>query len=183
MTGCRAVMGRAVCIAALLLTACNVIAHQQRRLEARLGDANLKWREVDTGDWHLGYGLGGKPDGKHRPVLLVHGFGASGLWQWTEQATSLAQDRTVLMPDLPWFGESKSSRADCSIDAQASAVVALLDALKLGPVDVVGISYGGVVACELACTRPEQVGRLVMIDSPGREYAVARRPSTAPRAQ
>jgi len=173
MTVCRRGMTRAVCTVALLLTACNVITHQQRRYESRLTAAQLKWHEADVGSWHLGYWLGGAPDGVHRPVLLVHGFGASGLWQWTEQATALAADRLVLMPDLPWFGASTCSSRDYSIDSQVRALAALLDALRLGPVDVVGISYGGVVAYELAALQPERVGRLVMVDSPGREYTRA----------
>lgn len=155
------------------LSACNVIAMKQRSLESQLSNARLSWREVDRDGHHLGTWLGGTPDGKHRPVLLVHGFGASGVWQWSEQAAALAKDRTVLLPDLPWFGASTSQRTDFSIDAQVAAVVALLDALELKDVDVVGISYGGIVAYELAALHPERVGKLVMVDSPGREYTRA----------
>ncbi|MBL8955980.1 MAG: alpha/beta hydrolase [Myxococcaceae bacterium] len=169
-------MTRALCTciaAALLLTACNVIQQQGKRYEARLEAAHLEWKEVELPAHQLGYWVGGTPDGRHRPVLLVHGFGASGLWQWSEQATALARDRTVVMPDLPWFGKSKPKEKDFTIDGQVAAMTALLDHLKLAQVDVVGISYGGIVAYELAALQPARVGRLVLIDSPGREYTLA----------
>ena len=38
-------------------------------------------------------------------------------------------------------------------------------------VDIVGISYGGLVATELAAQHPKRVRRLVLVDSPGRCYA------------
>lgn len=156
-----------------LLASCNVVALKQNSLRSQLARARLEWKEVDRSGHHLGYWLGGSPDGKHRPVLLVHGFGASGMWQWSDQAAALAHDRTVLLPDLPWFGASTSQARDFSIDAQVAALVALLDELKLEQVDVVGISYGGIVAYELAALRPERVGRLVMVATPGREYTRA----------
>ena len=159
--------------AALLAPSCNVIALKQKSLESQLAGAKLQWHEVDRDGDHLGYWLGGSPDGRHRPVLLVHGFGASGVWQWSEQAAALASDRTVLLPDLPWFGASSSQRREFGIDTQVKAVIGLLDALELDEVDVVGISYGGLVAYELAALHPKRVGRLVMVDSPGREYTRA----------
>jgi pimeloyl-ACP methyl ester carboxylesterase len=48
----------------------------------------------------------------------------------------------------------------------ASDVGAALDELGLGPVDLVGLSWGGLVGATLAAARPDLVRRLVMIDVP-----------------
>lgn len=100
------------------------------------------------------------------PVLLIHGFGGDGLWTWRSQMAALVSTRTVIVPDLLWFGASTSD-APPTLDAEVSAMLGLLDALSLPTVDVVGISYGGFVTLSLADQHPDRVGRLVIVDSPG----------------
>lgn len=116
------------------------------------------------------YWAGGATEGSRRAVLLIQGFGASAKWQWVLQVESFSESRRVIMPDLLWFGESTSTEADYSLGHQVEAMVGLLDELGEGRVDVVGISYGGLVAYELASAHPDRVGRLVIVDSPGRAY-------------
>ena len=38
--------------------------------------------------------------GKGRPLLLLHGFGASAMWQWARQVRPLAQRHELIVPDL-----------------------------------------------------------------------------------
>lgn len=116
---------------------------------ARFGDAWVRYRVAGDGP----------------PLLLVHGFGADGLWCWQHQAP-LSARRRVLIPDLLWFGGSGADRAP-SLRAQVDAVGALLDHEGLPRVDVAGISYGGFVAFALAVRRPERVRRLALVASPG----------------
>jgi pimeloyl-ACP methyl ester carboxylesterase len=154
----------ALCCLAL---GCNVVTlledHRARKLRA-LG---LSRQKVDLGEHRLSVWDGGSGP----PVLLLHGFGAKAIWQWFELASDLAADHRVLMPDLLWFGGSISSAAKPSLDHQVEALLALLDARGLEePVDIVGISYGGFVATELAARSPARVRRLVLVDSPGRCY-------------
>ena len=49
----------------------------------------------------------------------------------------------------------------------------LLDHLGHARVDLVGISYGGLVAHELAALYPDRVRRLALLDSPGRSFTHA----------
>ncbi len=155
-------------LAALLavLTGCNVIALKQAGIERTLRDAGMAPADVRLGADTVHYWSGG-----HGPtVLLVHGFGASASWLWYPQVEDLTRDHRVLLPDLLWFGDSRSDQRDFSLDHQVKMVEALLDRLGEREVDVVGVSYGGLVAHELASNRVEGMRSLVLVDTPGRVY-------------
>jgi pimeloyl-ACP methyl ester carboxylesterase len=157
-------------LAALLavLTGCNVVAWQQARIEGKLRDAGMASADVRLGADTVHYWSGG-----HGPtVLLVHGFGASATWLWYPQVQDLAKDHHVILPDLLWFGDSKSDDHDFSLDHQVKMVEALLDKLGERQVDVVGVSYGGLVVHELASSRVKEVRSVVIVDSPARVYTL-----------
>jgi pimeloyl-ACP methyl ester carboxylesterase len=149
-----------------LISACNVVRLGERQLNRKLERRGLRSESVKLGDANVHYWEGGEG----RPVVLLHGFGASAVWQWHEQAGPLARDNRVIIPDLLWFGDSWSTRRDFSIDHQIETVIALLDHLGIEQADLVGISYGGIVAHELAALHPDRVRRLAILDSPGRAY-------------
>jgi pimeloyl-ACP methyl ester carboxylesterase len=101
------------------------------------------------------------------PLVLFHG--AQGAWShWIRNIEALAQDRTVWAADLPGCGDS-----DDPPEASHEAVVEILSASlrelmpRQLPVDVVGFSFGGVVAAHLAAAHPELVRRLVLVDTGG----------------
>ncbi|WP_133501382.1 alpha/beta fold hydrolase [Cognatilysobacter terrigena] len=100
------------------------------------------------------------------PVLLVHGTGAwSGTWFTLVPALTQAGYRVIAV-DLPPFGySSKSTRADYSRPAQALRLLRVLDALHVAKARVVGHSFGGGPALELALLAPERVERLVLVDA------------------
>lgn len=159
---------RLALLAALLavLTGCNVIALKQAGIERTMRDAGMTSADVRIGTDTVRYWEGG-----HGPtVLLVHGFGASATWLWYPQVEDLARDHRVILPDLLWFGDSSSTDRDFSLDHQVHMVEALLDKLGAREADVVGVSYGGLVAHELASDRPAAVRHLVLVDTPGRAY-------------
>jgi pimeloyl-ACP methyl ester carboxylesterase len=156
---------------ALALCSCSVIQTQQRHLEGQFRQLGLTERTEDVGDARVHFYEGGEDDGT--PVLLLHGFGASAIWQWHSQAHALAKDRRVIIPNLLWFGGSSSENRDFRLDHQVLVVRELLKHLDVEQVDVVGISYGGVVAWALANEFPEAVRRAVIMDSPGTAYTDA----------
>ena len=145
---------------------CNVIRWQQRRLESRMTEAGMSERVAQVGDATVHYWEGGKGP----PILFVHGFGASAVWQWCGQVEALAGDHHVIVPDLLWCGGSSSTNRDFSLDHQVRTLVALLDKVGERTVDVVGISYGGLAAYDLTSRYPDRVSRLVIVDSPGCAY-------------
>lgn len=91
------------------------------------------------------------------PVLLIHA-GVCDSRQW-EREVALLSPRVVVAPDLPGFGEAPPPVGEFSI---LDSLIPLLD----GPTAVVGNSFGGRVALQLAVTRPDLVERLLLV-SPG----------------
>lgn len=149
-----------------LVSACNVVRLGEWQLTRKLERRGLRSDTVLLGDANVHYWEGGEGP----PVVLLHGFGASAIWQWHEQIGPLARNHRVIVPDLLWFGGSWSKKRDFSIDHQMQTVLALLDHLGVEQADFVGISYGGILAHELAAMQPERVRKLAILDSPGRAY-------------
>src|SRR5262249_41455030 len=64
--------------------------------------------------------------------------------------------------DAPGTGGSQSYRCPRRMSGLARTMERLLDALKYSTVDVLGVSFGGVLAQELAHLAPQRVRRLVL---------------------
>nr|WP_183969903.1 alpha/beta fold hydrolase [Quisquiliibacterium transsilvanicum] len=105
--------------------------------------------------------------GEGAPVVLLHG--GSGSWNhWVRNIGALVRaGRQVWIPDLPGFGESARPPRGGDADALPGPMEAALQQL-LGdaPVDLVGFSFGSMVAVFMAAQRPERVRRLVISGAP-----------------
>jgi pimeloyl-ACP methyl ester carboxylesterase len=99
-------------------------------------------------------------------VMLVHGITGSAR-HWERMLPILAEDHTVIAPDLLGHGESAKPRGDYSLGAFASGIRDLLLALDRGPATIVGHSLGGGIAMQFAYQFPEQCERLVLVASGG----------------
>ncbi|WP_304442188.1 alpha/beta fold hydrolase [Mycobacterium sp. 3519A] len=95
-------------------------------------------------------------------ILAVHGLTGHGL-RWQTLATRHLPDYAIVAPDLIGHGRS-SWAAPWNIDANVAVLADLLDAEAGGPVVVVGHSFGGAVALNLAAARPDLVASLVLLD-------------------
>lgn len=110
--------------------------------------------------------------GSGAPVLVVHGIYqncVSGLLS----VRGLFPDRRVIAPSrFGYLGSSIPSNA--TVAAQADAFVALLDALDIGQIDVIGFSAGTPSALQLALRHPERVKHLAVLvgNLPGSPTAV-----------
>jgi lipase len=102
--------------------------------------------------------------GPNRPphILAVHGLTGHGL-RWHTLATRHLSNFALVAPDLIGHGRS-SWAAPWNIDANVDALAALLDGESDGPVVVVGHSFGGAIALNLAAARPDLVSALVLLD-------------------
>src|SRR3954463_3703861 len=100
--------------------------------------------------------------GQGKPVVLLHGLGATKASFLPTLAALAGEDRRVIAIDLPGFGDSAKPLA-ARYDARffARSVVALLDALGLEHADAIGNSMGGRVAIELGLRHPDRVRRRV----------------------
>uniref|UniRef100_A0A5B6YY41 AB hydrolase-1 domain-containing protein n=2 Tax=Davidia involucrata TaxID=16924 RepID=A0A5B6YY41_DAVIN len=99
-------------------------------------------------------------------LILIHGFGPQGMWQWRQQAIYFAPHFDVYLPDLVFFGNSTSkSSSERSEVFQAVSVGKLLEKLGVDRYSVVGTSYGGFVAYQMARMWPERVQKVVIASS------------------
>ena len=103
--------------------------------------------------------------GKGEPLLLLHGWGQSSL-SFMAASAQLEEHFRVLTPDLPGFGFSEAPPQAWGAAEYANIVAGLLVASGFGSVNVVGHSFGGLVATALATSKPELVKRLVLVASP-----------------
>jgi poly(3-hydroxyalkanoate) depolymerase len=113
-------------------------------------------RTVDVGHAVLRVGVRG--DGP--PIILLTGIGAN-LEMWDPFERALHGFQTISI-DMPGTGESTSLRRPLRMPGVAGLVVKVMDALDIPTADVLGVSYGGAVAQQLAHRSPTRVRRLVL---------------------
>jgi pimeloyl-ACP methyl ester carboxylesterase len=112
--------------------------------------------------------------GTGRPVVVLHAAGGAGAWNpYLEQ---LSQHFDVIAPDHPGMGLSDELAEVADMDLLVQHYVALFDTLGLDRFDLVGASFGGWIAAEVASTVPERIDRLVLmapggLDVPGAPVA------------
>lgn len=105
---------------------------------------NLWWQTVGTGNCHL---------------VLLHGWGLNAeVWSCIRE--ELASQFTLHLVDLPGFGRSH----DCGAMPLAQMAEQVLDKAPEQAVWL-GWSLGGLVASQIALTRPERVQALVTVAS------------------
>jgi len=103
--------------------------------------------------------------GQGPALLLLHGIGGS-IYDWRHLIRPLSTDHRVIALDLLGAGESEvPEKEDYSIAAQARRVRGVLDALNVSRATLVGNSYGGGIALQVAQDWPERVDKLVLINS------------------
>jgi poly(3-hydroxyalkanoate) depolymerase len=94
------------------------------------------------------------------PLLLITGIGAH-LDMW-EPLESRLRGRTIVAFDAPGTGESSRPCLPLRMEALADVVAGLLDVLEYDTVDVLGVSFGGALAQQLAHSHPDRVRRLIL---------------------
>ncbi|CAH9074418.1 unnamed protein product [Cuscuta europaea] len=104
------------------------------------------------------------PSGKPA-LVLIHGFGPNGVWQWHPQISFFASDYNVFVPNLVFFGRSVTKSTERSEVFQAKCVGKLMEKLGVKRFSVVGTSYGGFVAYHMARMWPERVEKVVIASS------------------
>jgi pimeloyl-ACP methyl ester carboxylesterase len=101
--------------------------------------------------------------GEGQPLVLLHGaFSAIGT-SFGELLPGLAEGRKVVAFELQGHGHTADIDRPLSQESMADDVVAAIDGLELGPVDVLGYSMGGFVALLVAIRNPEVVRKLVVM--------------------
>lgn len=134
------------------------------RLRERIGPRELAGtqRFVRARGYELHATDEGSRDGA--PVVMVHGF-AGWAFCWRAQRAALAASgyRVVTVDQLGYGASERVAGPVYDTQTQAEALLAALDALGVGAAHLVGHSFGGRVAMQLALLRPDRVRSLTLI--------------------
>ncbi len=104
--------------------------------------------------------------GAGEPVLFLHAAGGAGEWS-PFHGLLAAAGFEVIAPDHPGFGKSDDFPLVEAIDDLVYHYLDVLDALGLTAPHVVGGSFGGWIAAELAVHSPHRVGSLTLLSAAG----------------
>jgi pimeloyl-ACP methyl ester carboxylesterase len=100
-----------------------------------------------------------------QPVLLVHGNDSSSLF-YQETLLALPAGFRGIAPDLRGFGDTEAAPIDATRGLRdfADDLAALIEAMRLAPVHLVGWSMGGGVVLQYLIDHPELVRSITLID-------------------
>ena len=102
--------------------------------------------------------------GEGEPLLLIHGLGSSTEdWEW--QVPVLRRAFTVVTYDVRGHGKTGKPVESYSMSQFSNDAAKLITALALGPMHVVGLGMGGMIALQLALNYPDLVRSLVIVNS------------------
>lgn len=133
-------------------------------LSARWAPAPSQFIEVEGMQVHV---RDEGPRDDATPIVLLHGTSAS-LHTWEGWATALRAERRVIRFDLPAFGlTGPHPQADYSIDGYVRFVHAVMQTLHIPRFVLAGNSLGGQIAWNFALKYPDQVAKLILVDSAG----------------
>jgi pimeloyl-ACP methyl ester carboxylesterase len=105
-----------------------------------------------------------RPRGSGPPLVLLHGFSHDSR-VWHPQLEDLADAFTVIAWDAPGAGQSSDPAEPFGIADWAACLAGFLDAIGVGRADIVGLSWGGLLAQEFYRTQPARVRSLVLADT------------------
>lgn len=136
-------------------------------------DCYIQVRNIRTRYWNIG--------SHGNVIILIHGIG-SGLETWALNVEALAQHHQVYVLDLVGSGRSDKPLGSYSLVALAEFVNAFANVLNLDRFSLMGNSLGGGVALQFALSYPQQVEKLILVNSLGlgREIAWSLRMANLP---
>jgi pimeloyl-ACP methyl ester carboxylesterase len=102
--------------------------------------------------------------GEGDPVVLLHGYAQTG-HMWRPLFPGLANDHTVIAPDLRGFGKSDAPDGGYTKKEMAQDIHALVKSLGYTKVKLVGHDIGLMVAYAYAAQYPAEVDRIVLMDA------------------
>jgi 3-oxoadipate enol-lactonase len=111
--------------------------------------------------------------GRGQPLVLLHPVGLDGSF-WGGLPARCAENYSVVTVDLPGHGQSGPAPRPGRMANYAQTVAELVKELDSGPAILLGLSFGGMIAQNVAINYPEQVAGLITCGCPGRMPEAAR---------
>src|SRR5689334_10482561 len=103
--------------------------------------------------------------GAGNPLLLLHGF--QHIDPRLPIVDLLARDAELIAPSHPGFGRSSRPADFGTVYDLVHLYLAFLDTLPQGPLMLMGLSFGGWLAAEIAITAGRRIDKLVLVDALG----------------
>jgi len=103
--------------------------------------------------------------GKGMSILFLHGGGVNAL-TYKKNFELLSQKYHVIAPDIPCFSKSSIPNELWNFEDSANIFSKFVDSLNLDKIILVGHSFGGGIALNLA-PKNKKISKLILIDSAG----------------
>jgi pyruvate dehydrogenase E2 component (dihydrolipoamide acetyltransferase) len=132
--------------------------------DAVAGDAGPEPETVDANGIRMRYLKMGDAAGV--PLIFIHGYGGD-LNNWMFNQEALSAHRAAYALDLPGHGGSTKEVGAGDLQVFTSAVLAFMDAKKIGQAHLVGHSMGGAIVLALAAEHGHRVATLTLIAPAG----------------
>lgn len=127
-------------------------------------DQYVQVGNIKTRHWSLG--------DQGSPIVFIHGIG-SAIETWALNVEALAQQHRVYALDLVGSGRSDKPLGSYSLVALAEFVKGFADVMGLDRLSLIGNSMGGGVALQFSLSYPQQIEKLVLVNSLGLGQAVS----------
>jgi 3-oxoadipate enol-lactonase len=121
-----------------------------------------KTMNINANGINLNYELSGK---EGAPVVMLSHSLSSSMVMWHPQLDLIASHFKVLRYDMRGHGGSEAPQGAYTLELLAEDAVALLDALGIDTVHVVGLSIGGMIGQGLALNHGGRLKSLVLCDT------------------
>ena len=100
------------------------------------------------------------------PLLLcLHGIGSCADAFVSQIPAAVAAGRRIVSWDAPGYRHTADPPAEPGLDGWADAAAELIGDLGADRADVLGVSWGGVIATRLALRQPDRIRSLILADS------------------
>jgi pimeloyl-ACP methyl ester carboxylesterase len=115
-----------------------------------------------------GYNIHYVEAGEGQPILLIPGA-FSTYRHWNRVIPYLSKHYKLLCMDYLGAGDSDKPRSGFkyTIEEQTDLIVKMIEMLQISKVHILGVSYGGAIALDLAARYPEKVDKIVSIEGNG----------------
>jgi 2-hydroxy-6-oxonona-2,4-dienedioate hydrolase len=100
------------------------------------------------------------------PVLLLHGLGGSAD-RWKTVIPYLSTKYRLIIPDVIGFGYSEKPHLEYTVDFFINFIKKFLNLLNISEVNLIGSSFGGLLALEYAIKYEAEIKKLVLVSPAG----------------
>lgn len=109
--------------------------------------------------------------GEGQPVLLIPGAWSTYRY-WNRIIPLLSKHYRLLALDYLGAGDSDKPQSGFgyTVEEQADLIAGMMDTLQISKVHIIGTSYGGSIALNVAARYPDRVGSIVSIEGNGMKH-------------